>query len=55
MPYYHDLIAQKSWQLLQSLGKKFDFVLIGGWAVFLYTGALKSKDIDLILDYPQLE
>ncbi|PIU34618.1 hypothetical protein COT03_02105 [Candidatus Shapirobacteria bacterium CG07_land_8_20_14_0_80_39_18] len=55
MPYYHDLITQKSWQLLQSLGKKFDFVLIGGWAVFLYTGALKSKDIDLILDYPQLE
>ena len=55
MPYYQDLIIQKSWQLLQSLGKKFDFVLIGGWAVFLYTGALKSKDIDLILDYPQLE
>lgn len=55
MPYYHNLITQKSWQLLQNLGLKFDFVLIGGWAVFLYTQALKSKDVDLILNYPQLE
>jgi len=55
MQYYHDLITQKSWQLLLSLKKKYDFVLIGGWAVYLYARTLKSKDIDLILDYPALE
>ena len=55
MQYYHDLITQKSWQLLLSLKKKYDFVLIGGWAVYLYCQTLKSKDIDLILDYPALE
>lgn len=55
MQYYHDLITQKSWQLLQNLKKKYDFVLIGGWAVYLYCQTLKSKDIDLILDYPMLE
>lgn len=55
MQYYHDLITQKSWQLLQNLKKKYDFVLIGGWAVYLYSQTLKSKDIDLILNYSQLE
>jgi len=55
MQYYHDLITQKSWQLLLSLKKKYDFVLIGGWAVYLYARTLKSKDIDLIINYPVLE
>ncbi|PIQ69849.1 hypothetical protein COV89_03640 [Candidatus Shapirobacteria bacterium CG11_big_fil_rev_8_21_14_0_20_40_12] len=55
MQYYHDLITQKSWQLLLSLKKKYDFVLIGGWAVYLYCQTLKSKDIDLIINYPVLE
>jgi len=55
MQYYHDLITQKSWQLLLILKKKYDFVLIGGWAVYLYARTLKSKDIDLIINYPVLE
>jgi len=41
--------------LLLSLKKKYDFVLIGGWAVYLYCQTLKSKDIDLIINYPVLE
>lgn len=53
--YYNDLVTKKSWLTLQNLRGKLDFVLIGGWAVFLYTKALKSKDIDLIADYGQLE
>lgn len=53
--YYQDLITEKSWQLLQSLRKKYHFVLIGGWAVYLYTRNLKSKDIDIIADYELLE
>jgi len=53
--FYHDLITEKSFRILQDLRKKFKFVLIGGWAVFLYTRVLKSKDIDLIVDYDELE
>lgn len=53
--YYNDLVTKKSWQTLQNLRGKLNFVLIGGWAVFLYTKSLKSKDIDLIVNYDQLE
>jgi len=53
--FYHNLITDASFKLLQKIKKKFDFVLIGGWAVFLYTKALKSKDIDIIVDYDQLD
>ena len=53
--FYHDLTTKKSFEALQDLKRKFKFILIGGWAVFLYTRALKSKDIDLILDYDELE
>lgn len=52
--FYHNLITEKSWQLLQELNRERAFILIGGWAVFLYSGTLKSKDIDLILDYSEL-
>src|SRR3989338_3375463 len=55
MAYYHDLITEKSFQALQKLKRKHDFVLIGGWAVFLYTKALKSRDIDFICDYEELQ
>lgn len=54
MPYYHNLITEKSWQELMHLKRTLDFVLIGGWAVYLYTKALKSKDIDIIIDFDQL-
>jgi len=37
------------------LKKKYQFILIGGWAVFLYIKALKSKDIDLVMEYEELE
>src|SRR3990172_12655467 len=55
MDYYSELVTQKSWQLLTELRKNFSFILIGGWAVFLYTQALKSKDIDLVLEFSELE
>lgn len=55
MPYYHELITEQSWKLLQELKRRHTFILIGGWAVFLYTKALKSKDIDIICDFPELE
>lgn len=54
MAYYHDLITEQSWQELQKLQKKVRFILIGGWATYLYTKTLKSKDIDILIDYDQL-
>lgn len=53
--FYHDLITEKSFEILQQLKKKLNFILIGGWAIFLYSKTLKSKDIDLIVDYDELE
>lgn len=55
MEYYHSLITEKSFQLLQQLRRDYHFILIGGWAVFLFTHSLKSKDIDIIIDYNELE
>ncbi len=52
--FYHDLITEKSFRLLQTLRRKYDFTLIGGWAVFLYTKSLKSKDVDIIISYETL-
>jgi hypothetical protein len=54
MQFWHDLVTKKSFDLLKELQKKFDFVLIGGWAVFLHTKNLKSKDLDLVCDYDVL-
>lgn len=54
MNFYHNLITEKSWKLLVDLKQKYKFILIGGWAVFLYTRALKSKDIDLVCEFDEL-
>lgn len=54
MAYYHDLITEKSWQELKKLRQYCNFVLIGGWATYLYSHALKSKDIDIVINYDQL-
>ena len=53
--FYHDLITKKSFEALQQLKKKYNFILIGGLAIFLYSRTLKSKDIDLIIDYDELD
>ena len=52
--FWHNLITEKSFHLLQELKKDFDFVLIGGWAIYLYTHSLKSKNIDIIVDLETL-
>lgn len=52
---YHDLFTEKSWQILQQLKRQYEFILIGGWAVYLYSHQLKSKDIDIIIEYETLE
>lgn len=55
MAYYQDIITNKSFNILQNLKQNYNFILIGGWAVFLYTKSLKSKDIDIIINYDELE
>jgi len=54
MNYYRDQVTQKSWRILTQLSQKYSFVLIGGWAVWLYTKQLKSKDIDIVVGHDQL-
>lgn len=52
--FWNELVTQASWEKLQKLSKEIDFVLIGGWAAYLWTGKHKSKDIDIIVDYETL-
>ncbi len=54
MQYYNDLITRESFEYLQNMRKEYKFILIGGWAVYLYSKSLKSKDIDIIIDYDVL-
>jgi hypothetical protein len=55
MPYWNELVTEKSWQKLAELRqRKIRFVLIGGWAAWLYTRSLKSKDIDIIVGFAEL-
>ncbi|MFH0943107.1 MAG: hypothetical protein V1810_02920 [Candidatus Beckwithbacteria bacterium] len=54
MGFYRDSVTAKSWQLLKILKQQYQFCLIGGWAVWLYTKKLKSKDIDIVVDLNQL-
>lgn len=54
MAYYHDLVTRESWKELIALTQRVPCVIIGGWAVYLYTKALKSKDIDILVDFDAL-
>ena len=56
MEFWNDIITRKSWDLLKKLNKEHRFILIEGWAIYLWTKAVKSKDIDIILtDWNDLE
>ncbi len=57
MEFWSSLLTEKSWNLLKELSKKdFQFIVIGGWAAYLWTKLHKSKDIDIIVpDFKGLE
>lgn len=55
MEFWNDEVTLHSWQKLVGLKKEFDFILIGGWAVYMYTKLHRSKDIDIIIDYKTLQ
>lgn len=54
MEYWNALITEKSWNVLQKISKEIDFVLIGGWAIYLWAKSHKSKDIDIVIGYKEL-
>lgn len=55
MEFWNSTLTEKSWSILQKL-KGFDFVVIGGWAIYLWTNAFKSKDIDIVIkDFRDLD
>ena len=50
MEFWNSTLTEKSWKiLLQLKEKKFDFIVIGGWAAYLWTNLHKSKDIDIAI------
>jgi len=52
--FWHNDITDKSYTFLQTMQKNYNFVLIGGWAVYLYSRKMKSKDIDIVVSYEEL-
>ncbi len=55
MEFWNDIAIEKSWKVLIGLKKEIDFILIGGWACYLLTRTIKSKDIDIIVGFEELE
>jgi hypothetical protein len=47
---WRDEVVERSWRVLDELKGFADFVLIGGWGVYLWTRKLKSRDIDVYID-----
>jgi hypothetical protein len=47
---WRDEVVERSWRVLGELKGFADFVLIGGWGVYLWTRKLKSRDIDVYID-----
>ncbi len=52
--YWNESLTKASWESLQTFSKEYDFILIGGWAVYLWTKQHKSKDIDIVIDFETL-
>ncbi len=44
-----------SLKTLRVIAEKIDFVLVGGWAVYMYTGMQKSEDVDIAISYDSLD
>ncbi len=55
MEFWNSQLTEKSWAILQEIRKKYKFILIGGWAAYLWTRQQKSKDIDIIVDVQELQ
>jgi hypothetical protein len=54
MEFWNDQATDKSWNSLIELSKKYEFILIGGWACYFHTGTIKSQDVDIIVEFETL-
>ncbi len=54
MEFWNDIATDKSWKVLIKFTKEFDVIVIGGWAAYLMTKTLKSKDVDVVVDFGTL-
>lgn len=51
MEFWNSVLTEKSWNILLELNKEpINFILIGGWAAYLWTNLHKSKDVDIALE-----
>jgi len=55
MEFWNEAIVERSWEILKKISREFDFVLIGGWAIYLWSKGQKSRDIDIIIEYGALD
>ena len=55
MEFWNSTLTEKSWDMLQNFRKKYNFILIGGWATYLWTKQQKSKDIDIVVEITELQ
>lgn len=51
MELWNEKAIEKSERILNELKKISNFVLVGGWAVFFWTKAIKSIDIDIYMNF----
>lgn len=56
MEFWSELLTKASWEKLLELARnrELNFITIGGWAAYLWTGMHKSKDIDILVDHDTL-
>lgn len=55
MQFWNNEKTDKSFNALNRIAKQLDFVLIGGWAVYLYTNMQRSEDVDIAVGYESLD
>jgi len=53
--FWNEEQTKKSRELLNTLAGSIDFVLIGGWAVYMYVRQQMSLDVDMAIAYSSLE
>lgn len=52
--FWNESLTKASGKSLQEFSKRYDFILIDGWAVYLWSKNQKSKDIDIVIDFDTL-
>jgi len=55
MEYWNTIITEKSWEVLQKIKREINFILIGGWAAYLWAKSHKSRGIDIVISHKELD